>query len=86
MDSLHLHHACSPLKHALELLHNRSLSAVELARFYLDRMEEEAPKPELGLNAYITLDPEGAMLAARQADILLAKGDAPPLTGVPLAV
>ena len=87
MDSLHLHHACSPLKHALDLLHNRSLSAVELTRFYLDRMEAEASKSlELGLNAYITLNSEGAMRVAKQADLLLAKGDAPPLTGIPLAV
>ena len=74
------------VKNVAKLARLHISKAVELARFYLDRMEEEASKPELGLNAYITLDPEGAMLAARQADILLAKGDAPPLTGVPLAV
>ncbi|MEO5362704.1 MAG: Asp-tRNA(Asn)/Glu-tRNA(Gln) amidotransferase subunit GatA [Magnetococcus sp. DMHC-8] len=77
MDLSHL-----SLAHAADLLRQRSLSAVELTRFFLDRIAARNPE----LNAFITVDAEGALAAARAADDRLARGEATPLTGLPLAV
>ncbi|WP_130470179.1 Asp-tRNA(Asn)/Glu-tRNA(Gln) amidotransferase subunit GatA [Candidatus Magnetaquicoccus inordinatus] len=70
------------LKQAADLLHRRALSAVELTQFFLERINAHNPT----LNAYITVDAEGALADARQADACLARGEATPLTGIPLAV
>ncbi|MBF0161414.1 MAG: Asp-tRNA(Asn)/Glu-tRNA(Gln) amidotransferase subunit GatA [Magnetococcales bacterium] len=70
------------LAHAADLLRKRSLSSVELTRFFLTRIEQKNPE----LNAYITVDEEGALAAAQAADARLARGDGTPLTGLPLAV
>ncbi|MFP5403042.1 MAG: Asp-tRNA(Asn)/Glu-tRNA(Gln) amidotransferase subunit GatA [Gammaproteobacteria bacterium] len=59
----------------------RQISAVELASLFLDRID--ALNPEL--NAFITVDREGALAAARAADARIAAGSAGPLTGIPLA-
>ncbi|MFP6796126.1 MAG: Asp-tRNA(Asn)/Glu-tRNA(Gln) amidotransferase subunit GatA [Pseudomonadales bacterium] len=61
-------------------LDNRDFSAVELARFYLDRID--AAKD---LNCFITVDSEGALAAARKADETIAKKRIGPLTGIPIA-
>ncbi|THF62101.1 Asp-tRNA(Asn)/Glu-tRNA(Gln) amidotransferase subunit GatA [Pseudothauera rhizosphaerae] len=59
----------------------REISAVELATLFLDRIDSANP----GLNAFITVDREGALAAARAADARIAAGTAGPLTGIPIA-
>ena len=58
----------------------RSFSARELARAYNDAVNEIEP-----LNAYITPTPDRALDMADAADKRLAKGDALPLDGIPIA-
>jgi aspartyl-tRNA(Asn)/glutamyl-tRNA(Gln) amidotransferase subunit A len=62
-------------------LRARKVSALELARMHLERIGRLNEK----LNAFITIDEAGALEAARRADARLAKGDAGPLTGIPIA-
>ena len=62
-------------------LRARKISSVEATTDALDRIDGAQDK----LNAFITIDREGALAQAKAADALLARGDAPPLTGVPIA-
>jgi aspartyl-tRNA(Asn)/glutamyl-tRNA(Gln) amidotransferase subunit A len=62
-------------------LRAREFSSVELAQDALDRIG----RAQVALNAFITVDPEGALAAARAADAAIARGDAGPLTGIPIA-
>jgi aspartyl-tRNA(Asn)/glutamyl-tRNA(Gln) amidotransferase subunit A len=62
-------------------LRAKQLSSVELTRAVLARVDAAQGV----LNAFVTVDAEGALAQARAADAALAKGDAPPLTGVPIA-
>ena len=57
------------------------ISSVELATLFLDRIE----RLDASLNAFITVDRDGALEAAHAADARIAAGDAGPLTGIPLA-
>ncbi len=61
-------------------LRNKQVSAVELAEHQLARIAQHA---ELG--AFLATDSEVTLAQARAADERLAQGDAPLLTGVPLA-
>ncbi len=62
-------------------LRQRKFSATELTRSLLERVS--AAQPEL--NAFISIESESALAAAAAADRRLAAGDAPPLTGIPIA-
>ena len=62
-------------------LHAREMSSVELARQTLSRIAAS----QTAINAFITIDAEGALAQARSADAALARGDAGPLTGIPIA-
>ncbi len=58
----------------------RQVSAVELAKLYLDRIERHKE-----LNAFLDVRPEVTLAQARTADARIARGDATLLTGVPVA-
>ena len=62
------------------LLARRQVSAVELARAYLARIEAQR-----GLNAFLDVRPEVTLAQAAAADARIAGGDATPLTGIPIA-
>jgi aspartyl-tRNA(Asn)/glutamyl-tRNA(Gln) amidotransferase subunit A len=59
----------------------KKVSSLELTRLCLARIG----KLNAELNAFITVDEERALEAARRADARRARGDAGPLTGIPLA-
>jgi aspartyl-tRNA(Asn)/glutamyl-tRNA(Gln) amidotransferase subunit A len=57
------------------------LSSVELTQGLLDRIDAHGA----ALNAFLTVDREGALARARAADQLRASGHAGPLAGIPVA-
>ncbi|MGH8377976.1 MAG: Asp-tRNA(Asn)/Glu-tRNA(Gln) amidotransferase subunit GatA, partial [Gammaproteobacteria bacterium] len=59
----------------------RKVSSEDLARDYLARIERFNPQ----LNAFITVLQDEALAAARAADARIKKGEAGPLTGLPIA-
>ncbi|HCZ16571.1 MAG TPA: Asp-tRNA(Asn)/Glu-tRNA(Gln) amidotransferase GatCAB subunit A, partial [Candidatus Accumulibacter sp.] len=59
----------------------REISSVELTQLYLERIARHDPQ----LNAFITVDPASSLAQARAADEQLARGEAGPLTGIPIA-
>jgi aspartyl-tRNA(Asn)/glutamyl-tRNA(Gln) amidotransferase subunit A len=61
-------------------LATKAVSSTELTQLYLDRISAHQE-----LNAFITVDADNALAAAKVADTRLAKGDAGALTGVPMA-
>ncbi|QJA05859.1 Asp-tRNA(Asn)/Glu-tRNA(Gln) amidotransferase subunit GatA [Thermosulfurimonas marina] len=65
-----------------ERLRRREISAEELTRYYLERIERLDPR----LRAYITVTPDQALSAAREADRRLAAGEDLPLLGLPVAI
>jgi aspartyl-tRNA(Asn)/glutamyl-tRNA(Gln) amidotransferase subunit A len=67
---------------ARDELRAKRLSARELAKSYLDAIAALNPR----LNAYITVTPERALAQADAADAALARGEAGPLAGIPLAI
>jgi len=62
-------------------LASRKVSSVELTRLFLDRIRRLNGE----LNAFITVDEDRSLADARAADERRARGDAGPLTGIPLA-
>ncbi|MGM9992401.1 MAG: amidase [Candidatus Bruticola sp.] len=62
-----------------KLIREKKLSPVEVTQAYLERIDKLNPK----INAFITLDPEGALEQARQAENSAISG---PLRGVPIAI
>jgi aspartyl-tRNA(Asn)/glutamyl-tRNA(Gln) amidotransferase subunit A len=59
----------------------KQISSVELTRLYLERIRRLNGE----LNAFITVDDGHALAEAARADERRAKGDAGPLTGIPIA-
>ncbi|MCL2022141.1 MAG: Asp-tRNA(Asn)/Glu-tRNA(Gln) amidotransferase subunit GatA [Betaproteobacteria bacterium] len=71
----------SDLKTLSRALKEKQISSVELARLFLERIARLNPE----LNAFITVDEEKTLVAAKAADLRLASGSAGMLTGIPLA-
>lgn len=67
---------------ALQKLKSRAISATELARAYLDRIEKFGEK----LNCYITTTPDRALADAAAADACYADGTAGALDGIPIGM
>jgi len=62
---------------------NKALSPVEVARFFLERIQRVNP----AINAYVLVTPELALQHAREAEHSIMRGDsAGPLTGVPVSI
>jgi aspartyl-tRNA(Asn)/glutamyl-tRNA(Gln) amidotransferase subunit A len=64
-----------------QALRAKRVSSVELVQAALDRIG----RANRALNAFVTVDPDGALAAAKAADARLAAGDASPLVGIPIA-
>ena len=62
-------------------LRAKRISSVELAQAHLARIKALDRK----LNSFITVDADRALTDARAADEAIARGDAKPLTGIPIA-
>ncbi len=67
---------------AAEALATGRLSAVELVQDRLDLCRRVEPS----LNSFITLDADGALAAAADADAARSGGSATPLTGIPVGI
>ena len=70
------------LHDARDLLDKKEISARDLTRAVLDRIETV----DGHVGAYITVAKESALAQADAADRIIAEGDASPLAGIPLAV
>jgi aspartyl-tRNA(Asn)/glutamyl-tRNA(Gln) amidotransferase subunit A len=71
----------STLKQLVAELAAKRVSSVEVTQFFLKRINTLGKS----LNAFISVDEERSLAAARAADKLIAAGNAGPLTGIPLA-
>ncbi len=63
-------------------LKSKAFSSSELTSAYLERAKSMNDKT----NAFITIDEEAAFASAKNADELISKGRAKPLTGIPVSV
>jgi aspartyl-tRNA(Asn)/glutamyl-tRNA(Gln) amidotransferase subunit A len=62
-------------------IRSKAVSSVEVTQAALTRVE----RAQSALNAFVTIDREGALAQARAADAAIAAGTAGPLAGVPIA-
>ncbi|MDR1475935.1 MAG: Asp-tRNA(Asn)/Glu-tRNA(Gln) amidotransferase subunit GatA [Holosporales bacterium] len=62
-------------------LKSREFSSTELTEYYLARIEQLS-----ALNAFVTIDREKALVAAKKADVAISNGEDKALLGVPIAV
>ncbi|MBI2959524.1 MAG: Asp-tRNA(Asn)/Glu-tRNA(Gln) amidotransferase subunit GatA [Betaproteobacteria bacterium] len=69
------------LKEIAAALGARKISSVDLTEQFLDRIG----RLNGDLNAFITVDRAKSLAQAREADARIARGDAAPLTGIPIA-
>ncbi|MGQ0586957.1 MAG: Asp-tRNA(Asn)/Glu-tRNA(Gln) amidotransferase subunit GatA [Gammaproteobacteria bacterium] len=70
-----------PLRELAAGLRAKKFSSVELTRHFLGRIQDHGGK----LNAFVTVCGDAALQEAAAADARLARGEAAPLTGIPLA-
>ncbi len=72
-----------PAVEMAELIRNRKLSPVELVQTHLHRIEKFNTK----INAYVQVDAEGALSAARHAEAAVLRNESlGPLHGVPISI
>jgi aspartyl-tRNA(Asn)/glutamyl-tRNA(Gln) amidotransferase subunit A len=71
----------SSLSELAAALRQKKISAVELTRLHLERIARLNGE----LNAFITVNGEGALAQAKRADERIAKGESGPLVGIPIA-
>lgn len=69
------------LKQLSSQLAEKKISSVELTQLFLDRVKEMNPE----YNAFITVNEEKSLEQAKNADQMIASGQASPLTGIPIA-
>ena len=62
-------------------LRQKEISSVELTQLFLSRIEQFNPK----WNAFISVDPEKSINAAKKADEIIHKNEGGVLTGIPIA-
>lgn len=84
-DPAHSHipgHAHAGVADLVVAIADRQVSPVELVAMYLDRIGQHNAR----INAFVTLDPEGALASARASEARIRSGQGRPLEGVPLAI
>ena len=65
-----------------QMLDDKEISAVELTKYYLDRIKEVDEQ----VDGFITVCEEEALEAAKVADEVIAKGESKMFTGIPVAI
>lgn len=70
------------IKEAQTKLQQKEFSSVELTKTYLEQIKAKNE----ALNAFITVDEEGALKTAAEADKKISNGDTLPLLGLPIAL
>ena len=70
------------ISQARAALDRREISSVELTRAVLDRIGDVEPH----IRAFLTVTADQAITAAQKADQAMARGEAGPLTGIPLGI
>ncbi len=70
------------IKKLSEGLKNKEFTSVELTSAYLERAKALNPQT----NAFITITEEQALIDAKKADETIMRGEATPLTGIPLGI
>ncbi len=74
---------CHLTAHQLQqMLCKGETTSKEITRSVLDRIQAVEPR----IHSYVTVLPEWAMKQAEEADLRLQRGDAEPLTGIPIAL
>ncbi len=70
------------IKDLSEALKKGEVSSVEVTKQYLERIESLDDK----VKAYLHVDADAALREAREADDVIRRGEATPLTGIPLGI
>ena len=70
------------IKKLSEGLKNKEFTSVELTSAYLERAKAINPQT----NAFITITEEQALIDAKKADEAIMRGEATPLTGIPIGI
>lgn len=70
------------IKHLAADLRSGKLTSVELTKHYLSEINKKNKK----LNAFISVNNDGALKMAKRADEMIAKGEGNELTGIPLGI